>query len=172
MISVWRGTHGSSSMGVTSLVWSHRKPSQQNRPQIFLSITLNHIFPMFAHYKSRFRAHLQYPTWENWSDCCETHAGAGIVLGWAHPCTAHQSQGDLHSKPRVLWPHPATLSMQKQWQGNLSSRRTSASCPPCQGKEQVQLLPTSAQQGSALPHRNWFLWKLSDWWLCQQFLKS
>lgn len=85
MISVWTGAHGSISMGVVSLVWSHRKPSQQTRPRISLPITLQRIFTMFAHYQCRFWACLQYLTRENWSDSCETHPGAGVVLGWAHP---------------------------------------------------------------------------------------
>lgn len=85
VISVWTGARGSSSMGVMSLVWSHRKPSQQNRPQISLPITLQHIFPMFGHYKWRFWPCLQYLTWENENDSCETHIqGQASCSGWAH----------------------------------------------------------------------------------------
>lgn len=64
------------------------------------------------------------------------------------PALPHQSQGDLNSKPGILWHYPQTMTREPQLDSG-------ASCPPCPGKDQqVQLPPASAQQGSSLQHKN------------------
>lgn len=154
MISVWIEIHGSNSMGVMSQVaGSHLNKTDL---RFFSQLLCNSISPCLPITSAGSR-HV-FSMCHGKTKMIPVKHIQGQALCWVSPPSAlpHQSQGDLNSKLGILW-HPATLYIQKQRQGNLSwtlgtSRRTSdASCPPCPGTDQqVQLLPTSAQQGNSL----------------------
>lgn len=128
MISVWMGHMAAVPWG--SRPWSEVTGSHLNKTDLrFFSQLLWTKFSLCLPITSAGSGHIfSIPHGKTEVIAVKHMQGQASCWGELTQCTA--------TKARVLWHHPATLSLQKQWPGNLSSRRTTgACCPPCPGKD-------------------------------------